>query len=357
MKMKKYTKQCLVNYAIVIVLFALFQALSSTGHLSRSMKGQLVPVCVYITTAIALNVVVGFSGDLSLGHAGFMSIGAFSGVVFCQLFSGIGNETARLIISMFCGGITAGIFGFLIGIPVLRLRGDYLAIVTLAFGEIIKNIVNCVYLGYDNEGWHFGFGQSLLMGEGAVNVLNGPMGVTGNSKLSTFAVGFALVMFTLFVVQNLMDSRTGRAITAVRDNRIAAESIGLSATRFKMIAFVASAFLTGMAGTLYVMNYASVAPSKFNFNTSILILCFVVMGGMGNIRGSIIAAILLTVLPEKLRAVGDYRMLIYAVLLIAVMLLTQSQKGKEIFARFTMPIKRLFTGAADKEAKEETGNG
>ena len=357
MKMKKYTRQCLINYALVIVLFALFQTLSSTGHLSRSMRGQLVPVCVYITTAIALNIVVGFSGDLSLGHAGFMSIGAFSGVVFCQLFSGVSNEAVRLILSMFCGGVTAGIFGFLIGIPVLRLRGAYLAIVTLAFGEIIKNIVNCVYLGYDNEGWHFSFGQSLAMGEGAVNVLNGPMGVTGNTKLSTFFIGFLLVMFTLFIVQNLMDSRTGRAITAVRDNRIAAESIGLSASKFKMIAFVTSAFLTGMAGTLYVMNYASVAPSKFNFNTSILILCFVVMGGMGNIRGSFIAAILLTVLPEKLRAVGDYRMLIYAVLLIAVMLITQSQSGRDLFAKFAAPVRGLIENKANKEAKEDAHNG
>ena len=356
MKMKKYTRQCLINYALVIALFVLFQSLVSTGNLSRAMRGQLVPVCVYITAAIALNVVVGFSGDLSLGHAGFMSIGAFSGVVFCQLFSGIGNETVRLIVSMFCGGITAGVFGFLIGIPVLRLRGDYLAIVTLAFGEIIKNVVNCIYLGYDSKGWHFSFGQSLAMEEGGVNVLSGPMGVTGNTKLATFAVGFALVLFTLFIVQNLMDSRTGRAITAVRDNRIAAESVGLSAGKFKMIAFVTSAFLTGMAGTLYVMNYASVAPSKFNFNTSILILCFVVMGGMGNIRGSIIAAILLTVLPEKLRAVGDYRMLIYAVLLIAVMLLTQSQKGREYIAKFMAPVRKLFPVRANKTLKEDTGN-
>lgn len=356
MKIKKYTKQCLINYGIIIVLFALFQTLSSTGNLSRAMTGQLVPVCVYITAAIALNLVVGFSGDLSLGHAGFMSIGAFSGVVFCHLFAGIGNETLRLILSMFCGGVTAGLFGFIIGIPVLRLRGDYLAIVTLAFGEIIKNVVNCIYLGYDKAGWHFSFGQSLEMGDGAVNILNGPMGVTGNAKLATFVVGFLLVMFTLFVVQNLIDSRTGRAITAVRDNRIAAESVGLSATKFRMTAFIISAFLTGMAGALYVMNYASIAPSKFNFNTSILILCFVVMGGMGSIRGSIIAAIVLTVLPEKLRAVGDYRMLIYAVLLIVVMLMTQSKQGRELLNKAVSPMKKAFAGKKAKAEKEAEAN-
>lgn len=342
MKIKNNTRQGLINYALVTVLFILFQFLSSSGSLSRSTSGQLIPICVYVSAAVALNLVVGFSGDLSLGHAGFMSIGAFSGVVFVHLFSGIGNDTLRLVLSMLCGGITAGAFGFIIGIPVFRLSGDYLAIVTLAFGEIIKNIVNCLYLGYDNEGWHFAFGHSVELGEGKVSVLSGPMGVTGNTKLASFAVGFALVMFTLFIVQNLINSRTGRAITAVRDNRIAAESIGLSATKFKMTAFVVSAFITGMAGALYMMNYASIAPNKFSFNTSILILCFVVMGGMGSIRGSMIAAVLLTVLPEKLRAVGDYRMLIYSVLLISVMLLTQSQNGRALIERAAAPLRRLF---------------
>lgn len=328
LRTKKYIRQDAITYGIVIVLFIVFQVLSSTGILSHSLTGQLVPVCVYVVAAIALNLVVGFSGELSLGHAGFLSIGAFSGAVFCHLFAGVGSETVQLLLSMICGGVVAGVFGFLIGIPVLRLRGDYLAIVTLAFGEIIKNIMNCIYLGYDASGWHFSFGRSLTL-NGGTTVLNGPMGVTGNSKISTFAMGFALILFAIFIVQNLIHSRTGRAIMAIRDNRIAAESVGLSASHFKMIAFVTSAFLTGMAGTLYVMNYASVAPTKFNFNTSILILVFVVLGGMGNIRGSVIAAIILTVLPERLRFVGDARMLIYAILLIVMMLATQSERGRE----------------------------
>lgn len=331
-KMKKSSRRNLVTYGMVTALFLLFQTLSGGGHLTRALSGQLVPVCVYITAAIALNLVVGVSGELSLGHAGFLSIGAFSGAVFCHVFAGVGSGALRLALSMLGGGVTAGVFGLLIGMPILRLRGDYLAIVTLAFGEIIKNLLNCLYLGYDAEGWHMGFGKSLSLGEGGVDVLSGPMGVTGNTKLATFAIGFALIMFALFMVFNLRDSRTGRAIMAIRDNRIAAESIGLSAGRFKMIAFVCSAFLTGMAGALYVMNYASVAPSKFGFNTSILLLVFVVLGGIGNIRGSVVAAIVLTVLPEQLRAVGDYRMLIYAVLLIAMMLLTQSEKGRALMA-------------------------
>jgi branched-chain amino acid transport system permease protein len=283
-----------------------------------------------------------------------MSIGAFSGVVFFQAFSGIGQPIVQLILAMVCGGIMAGIFGLLIGIPVLRLRGDYLAIVTLAFGEIIKNIINNIYLGVSDTGWHFSFGQDLLP-EGTKDILNGPMGVTGNTKVSTFAIGFVLILFTLVVVLNLIRSKYGRAIMAIRDNRIAAESIGLSATKFKLIAFSISAALTGMAGTLYAMNYASVAPSKFNFNTSINILVFVVLGGMGNIRGSIIAAILLTLLPETplLRGLGEARMLIYAVLLIGMMLLTQSKGGKLLTAwvkdKAAIVLKKTKKEGADNE--------
>ena len=353
LKMKKTTLQDTITYALVVVLFLVFQLLLSTGNITRALSGQLVPVCAYVVTAIALNLVVGISGELSLGHAGFMSIGAFSGVVFFNAFAFIGQPIVQLILAMVCGGILSGIMGLLIGIPVLRLRGDYLAIVTLAFGEIIKNIINNIYLGVSDAGWHFSFAQDTLP-EGTKDILNGPMGVTGNTKASTFAVGFVLIMFALIVVLNLIRSKHGRAIMAIRDNRIAAESIGLSATKFKLIAFTISAALTGMAGTLYAMNYASVAPSKFNFNTSINILVFVVLGGMGNIRGSIIAAIILTILPETqlLRGLGEARMLIYAVLLVGIMLLTQSKGGKRIIAWFKDTATKLFK----KNAKEGADN-
>lgn len=350
---KKSTRQELITYGIVIILFVVFQTLSGTGNLSRALTGQLVPVCVYVTAAIALNLVVGISGELSLGHAGFLSIGAFSGAIFCNLFSGIGNTTVELVLAMFCGGIVAGVFGFLIGIPVLRLRGDYLAIVTLAFGQIIKNLINCVYLGYDTEGaWHFSFAKALPS-DGITSVLSGPMGIVGNQKTATFAVGFGLIMFTIFIVMSLIKSKTGRAIMAIRDNRIAAESIGLAANHFKMIAFVMSAFITGMAGTLYGMNFASVSPAKFDFNQSILILIFVVLGGIGNIRGSIIAAIVLTILPEQLRAVGDYRMLIYAVLLITMMIVTQSAGGKRLISTTVEHFRKMF----GKESEKKTEGG
>lgn len=355
-KLKKQTRYNISTYAIVVIFFAVFELLSASGSLSRSWSGLLVPICVYVTAAIALNLVVGISGELSLGHAGFLSIGAFSGVVVSHLLIGVGSDFLRLLISMICGGIISGIFGFIIGIPVLRLRGDYLAIVTLAFGEIIRSLIQNVYLGYDSSGWHFRFAASSLdLEEGGVAVINGPMGVTGNEKLSTFFMGFLLIMFTLTVVLNLKNSRTGRAIMAIRDNRIAAESVGLQVASFKLTAFVTSAFLTGMAGALYVMNYASIAASKFNFNTSILILVFVVMGGMGNIRGSIIAAVILYVLPEQLRAVGDYRMIIYAVLLISMMLLTQSDGGKRLIMAIAAPFGGILW-RKDNRRKKAKGN-
>lgn len=352
--MKKTTLQDTITYALVVVLFLVFHLLQSTGNLTRALSGQLVPICAYVVAAVALNLVVGISGELSLGHAGFMSIGAFSGVAFFHAFSGIGQPIVQLVLAMVCGGIVAGILGLLIGIPVLRLRGDYLAIVTLAFGEIIKNVINNIYLGVNESGWHFSFGQNLLP-EDTKDILNGPMGVTGNTKASTFAVGFVLILFTLVVVLNLIRSRYGRAIMAIRDNRIAAESIGLSATKFKLIAFSISAALTGMAGTLYGMNYASFAPSKFNFNTSINILVFVVLGGMGNIRGSIIAAILLTILPETplLRSLGEARMLIYAVLLIGMMLLTQSKGGKRLITWLKDNTTKLFKKTKKEAADNE----
>ena len=196
---------------------------------------------------------------------------------------------------------------------------------TLAFGEIIKNVLNNLYVGVDGSGLHFSMKDttSLGMQDGTV-LINGPMGAVGIEKLSSFVAGFILVLIVLTVTLNLIRSRSGRAIMAIRDNRIAAESVGINITKYKLMAFVTSAVLAGMAGALYAMNYSTIVPKKFDFNTSILILVFVVLGGMGNIRGSIIAATILTILPEALRAVSDYRMLIYAIVLILVMLVTNN---------------------------------
>ena len=251
---------------------------------------------------------------------------------------------------MIVGGLFAGIAGLIVGIPVLRLKGDYLAIVTLAFGEIIKNIINVLYIGLDEKGLHFSIlEQHFTLAEGGSMIINGPMGVGGVQKLSTFSSGVVLILITLFLVLNLIHSRTGRAIMAVRDNKIAAESIGLSVTRYKLLAFVISAVFAGMAGTLYAMNFSTVTASKFDFNTSILILVFVVLGGLGNIWGSIIAAALLTVLPELLRSMNDYRMLIYAILLIVMMIFNNSGAKKRLTEYFSaQKEKRTAKKAAGK---------
>ncbi len=323
----------LITFGIVIVAFIICQAMIKTGNMSRSLKGQLIPICVYICMAVSLNLTVGISGELSLGHAGFMSIGAFSGIVAGMWLNKgllVQNQLLCLIFAIIIGGICAGIAGVLIGIPVLRLRGDYLAIVTLAFGEIIRNVMNCVYISIDGAALHFGFVNPNLPGK---LLLNGPAGATGVVKMATFEVSFILVLVTLFVVLNLIDSRSGRAIMAIRDSRIAAESVGLQVTKYKMMAFVTSAVLAGMAGAIYGLNFSTVSAAKFKFDTSILVLVFVVLGGIGNIRGSVVAAALLTILPELLRAFSDYRMLVYAIVLILVMLATNNPTFKNLITR------------------------
>ena len=342
------------TYILVTVAFVILQILSTQGKLNSTTKGFLVPACAYIVLAVSLNLLVGICGELSLGHAGFMGIGAFAGIIVTSVLAeAVPNGIVRLVLAMIVGGIMAAAIGFVIGIPVLRLRGDYLAIVTLAFGEIMKNIFGNLYLGVDEKGLHATLGaDGLTLSEGGKMIVSGPRGATGITKLSTFAVGFVLILFTLFVVQNLINSKEGRAIKAVRDNRIAAESVGINVTAFRMKAFVVSAFLAGMAGALYAMNYGSITASKFNFNTSINILVFVVLGGMGNILGSIISATVLYILPEAMRGLQDYRMIIYAIVLILVMLFTWSPKAKEFVSVATDKVKT----ALRKNGKEAASN-
>ena len=333
MKNKRFLSNC-ITYGMVIAAFLVCTLLMNAGQMSRSVKAMLVPICCYIVLAVSLNLTVGISGELSLGHAGFMAIGTFTGTIAATWLAAAVPEMAvwvRLLLSVLAGGFLAMIFGALIGIPVLRLRGDYLAIVTLAFGEIIRNLLNIFYFSMDGAKGYFSFGNPNLPGK---MVYNGAAGISGVKMISTFTAGFILVMVSLVVVLNLINSRSGRAIMATRDNRIAAESVGIQVTKYKMMAFVVSATLAGMAGALFGLNYYSLQPSKFNIDSSIQILVFVVMGGIGNIRGSVIAAVLLYVLPEVLRAFSLYRMLIYAVLLIAMMLITNSAWIKLLLARF-----------------------
>ncbi len=339
--LSKVTRSNAITYGMVIVAFIIVQLLVSTGKLSNSLTGQLVPICAYICLAVSLNLTVGILGELSLGHAGFMSVGAFSGVVAAMsLQSLIPSGALRLIIAIIVGAVMAAIAGVLVGVPVLRLRGDYLAIVTLAFGEIIKNVLNNIYAGKDSHGLHFSIKDTTALNLDAdgIVIINGPMGATGITKLSTFVAGFILVLIVLTITLNLIRSRSGRAIMAIRDNRIAAESVGINITKYKLMAFVTSASMAGMAGALYAMNYSTIVPKKFDFNTSILILVFVVLGGMGNIRGSIISATILVILPEALRSLNDYRMLIYAIVLIAVMLATNNPTLKNMLSSFREKI-------------------
>lgn len=347
-KMSKTSKNNYINYLIVIVLFAVAQTFSATGNLSNLMKGLLVPICVYVIAAISLNLVVGFSGELSLGHAGFMCLGAYSSAIFSQITAEMIPTVPRLILAVLVGAIVAGVFGALIAIPVLRLRGDYLAIVTLAFGEIIKNLINILYIGVDENGIHITTDSaSLKLAAGGKKILKGALGISGTSTLYKdikpyfFLIGVILILITLFIVQNLVNSRSGRAIMAARDNRIAAESIGIHVTKYKLLAFVVSASLAGVAGVLYAHNLSMLKVSIFDYNLSIMILVYVVLGGIGSVRGSIIATIILYALPELLRGFSTYRMLIYAIVLIVMMLFNWAPAAIEWRKRMVEKMKKI----------------
>lgn len=350
--MRKSTKSNLITFGIVIGFYLVIQLISAMGLLSSSLSGQLVPICAYVILAVSLNLTVGILGELSLGHAGFMSVGAFSGTIVWTTLYGQMPNWLGLLLAFVVGGVVAGIFGFIVGVPVLRLSGDYLAIVTLAFGEIVKNVMNACYLGYDSKGLHFSFKDAASMGMEAdgTTIINGAIGITGIKKASTFTLGIVLVLLTLIVILNLINSRAGRAIKSIRDNEIAARSVGINITKYKLMAFITSAVFAGIAGVLYSLNYSSLVAKKFDYNTSILILVFVVLGGIGNIRGSVIAAALLTVLPEMLRSLNDYRMLIYAIVLILVMIFSQSPQ----VVAWRKRMVELFRGRFSKrpQAKE-----
>ena len=289
---KKSRRGDLLTAAAVAMLLAVMAALLYTGSLTRQVTNMLIPTAVYIVMAVSLNLVVGLLGELSLGHAGFMSVGLFSG---CLVAIALTNTALPLMVRL----------------PTLRLRGDYLAIVTLACGEIIKNIIT-----------------NLRVTGGALG-LNTTAIYAGAKELLPY--GAALVLLTVAVMLNLKRSKYGRAIMAIRDNRIAAESVGLSVTRYKLAVFVIAAFFAGCAGVLYGHSLANIKAAAFDYNMSIEILVIVVLGGMGSVPGSVVSAIVLTVLPEALREVADYRMLVYAVVLILVMQATNNPAMKRFF--------------------------
>lgn len=355
-KGNEYRKEALISYGILIIGYIVLQLGASVGLIGKHLQGQFVPICVYVALAISLNLVVGISGELSLGHAGFMAVGAFTGIIVMRVLEPhMGFMPLRLIIALFFAAVMAAIAGFVIGVPILSLRGDYLAIVTLAFGEIVRNFMNVLYFALDdNNHLKFAFNHTI---DGITNeqrILTGAIGATGVTKSATFTGAMLLTAFTLFVVLNLKNSKQGRAIMAIRDNRIAGESIGLDVRKYKLMAFVVSAALAGMAGCMFGQNYSTLAPVKFNFNTSILILVFVVLGGIGNIWGGMIAAALLTILPEAFRQFADYRMLTYAIVLILVMIGTYNPTFKariNSVVNKIKPKKKKDDGKKNKKGK------
>lgn len=334
-------KDKLITLGLLVALFIICQVMISTGIASNKFAGLLVPTSVYVLLAVSLNLVVGVSGELSLGHAGFMCIGAYTGSLFSLMTQAtITSVYIRFPLAIIIGGIVAAIMGFLIGIPVLRLQGDYLAIVTLAFGEIIKNVFNNIYLAYDKNGLFFTMTSSKYSNyafdaETKVDLIKGAQGITGTPQNSNFVVCFIVLIIVMIILLNLIDSKTGRNIMAARDNRIAAEAMGINVTGVKMTAFVVSAFIAGVAGVLYSHNLKTIVASKFDYNLSILILVFVVLGGMKKMRNVTIATIILYILPEILREFADYRMLFYAIVLIVMMILNNNEKFNNFKKKIT----------------------
>ena len=302
--MTKKKGKIIKNVILIVVVYALITILLKGGMLNRQYRSLLVPIGVNIMLAVSLNLVTGFLGELSLGHACFMSIGAYtSSLTSIYLVHSLPTPIG-FAISLLVGGIVAAVFGLLIGIPVLRLNGDYLAIVTLAFGEIVKSVINVI---------------------GITGGAKGLSKIPLRSDYNNYTLVFILTVLTIVFIVNFVHSRDGRAITAIRDNEIATESIGIKVSTYKIKAFVIAAFFAGVAGCVYAHNVGIIKPQTFDYNKSIEILVIVVLGGMGSVTGSVIAAIVLTILPEFLRGADNLRMLLYAVVLILIMIFNHSK--------------------------------
>ena len=323
---------------LLVALYAVVSALLYGDALSRQFSSMLVTVSCYMVLAVSLNLVVGFLGELSLGHAGFMSVGLFTGCMFSIQTVDVLPLAVRLPLAMLIGGLAAAVIGLVVGLPALRLNGDYLAIVTLACGEIIKNVIT-----------------NLDVTGGALGLNTNPI-YQKSKVLLPYAI--ILVFITVIVMLNMQNSRHGRAIMAIRDNRIAAEACGVHVTYYKLLVFVLAAFFAGMAGVLYGHCFANVKAATFDYNMSIEILVIVVLGGMGSVRGSILAAIILRVLPEALRIPGfsRIRMLLYSIVLILIMLLNASPKFAEMKGRWSIrtmlqTLRGKKSGSGKKEAQ------
>ena len=319
-KRRKKDIVSLVTLFLLIVVFFVLRNLISTLAISPFLRGLINLICVNVVAAVSLNLVTGLMGQLVLGHAGFMMVGAYVSAFFTKSIGW--SLSASILPSLFLGGLAAAITGFLVAVPALRLRGDYLAIITLGFGEIIRVFAyNLPFAG----------GPAGLSGIASLTSRKNPTGM--------FDILFPIAVMAIFFSYTFGTSRHGRAVLAIREDEFAAEASGINTTYYKLLTFTISAFIVGIAGGLYAHQIGIIAPGKFDFNRSVEILMMVVLGGMGSITGTVISAAVLTTLPEMLRSLGkvlsatlpsgvadvlgnfeQYRMLIYSILLICVML-------------------------------------
>ncbi len=294
------SKRFLINIVLVILFIVVGTLLTGGDSLSRASRALILQIGIYVILAVSLNIATGYLGQLPLGHAGFMAVGAYSAALFWKATLNMPTPLS-IILGLIVAGVIAAAFGIIIGIPALRLKGDYLAIITLGFGEIIRiAIIN-------------------LSG-----ITGGTPGLLNVPKYSSFLVVFLCVAATIAAIHFIMHSRHGRAILSIRENEIAADSCGVNLTYYKVLAFAMSAFFAGIAGALYAGFQGSLFPKSFDFMASINILVMVVLGGMGSMLGSVIAATVLTALPLVLQALAAYRMVIYSILLIIVMIFKPS---------------------------------
>lgn len=329
-----------INALLVLVFLVIGEALISGGVVNRYQSGVLEQVGIYIVMAVSLNIATGYLGQLPLGHAGFMSVGGYSCALFIMKLMPVVGLNAKAMATMaspvaillfVCGvvfgGVCAAICGLIIGIPALRLKGDYLAIITLGFAEIIRVVINNIdgVLGFDFTG--------------------GAKGLSGIPGYTNFLNVFLTVAVVIFLIHTLMKSRHGRAILAIRDNEIAAEASGVSTTYYKTLAFVVSAFFAGVGGALYAGCIGVMDPSKFGFMKSVEILVMVVLGGMGSMLGSVVSASVLTILPEALRAFSEFRMVAYAVVLILVMIF----RPQGLFGSYDFSLSRVIERCLNKD--------
>ena len=320
--MKNIQRSYLINFAAIVGTFVILYVLQLTGVIGRYYQSILLTLLINIVLTVSLNLATGFLGQLTLGHAGFVSVGAYTAALI-SLRSGL-PENVAFPIALISGGLVAAVFGIMIGIPALRLKGDYLAIITLGFGEIIRVfILNMKFTG-------------------------GASGLNGIPTVTNFPYAYSIAVLTITVMFLLIRSRHGRAIISIREDEIAAESSGINTTYYKLLAFTIAAFFAGIAGGLQAHMLFVIDANKFGFNYSVDIMVMVVLGGMGSITGSIVAATILTILPELLRGLAQYRMLIYAILLIVLMLF----KPSGLFGRHELSQKVLGQFASRLRGKK-----